>query len=150
GLQWASGNTTDLTAAPQFNRNFYSSDVTFDTNGNNVTFGSGLSGVGDFIKLGARTLTLASPLELLANPANPTIFTIARGSLSGGIDLDLAGVVHGSGTLVKNGPGTLRLTGTNTYSGGTNINGGLVNFNALSNFGSGTITLNGGGLQWAS
>ena len=40
--------------------------------------------------------------------------------------------------------------GTNTYSGGTTINGGLVNFSSGSNFGTGAITLNGGGLQWAS
>src|SRR5262249_56659474 len=40
--------------------------------------------------------------------------------------------------------------GTNTYSGGTSVTGGLINFSSASNFGSGTITLDGGGLQWAS
>src|SRR5436190_14509420 len=42
------------------------------------------------------------------------------------------------------------LSAANTYSGGTTVIGGLINFNSASNFGSGTITLNGGGLQWAS
>ena len=43
------------------------------------------------------------------------------------------------------------LTNTNTYAGGTTVSGGgLINFNAASNFGSGNITLNGGGLQWAT
>ena len=58
--------------------------------------------------------------------------------------------ITGTGGLVKQGSGILTLTGTNTYSGGTTITGGLINFAALNNFGTGTITLNGGGLQWAA
>ena len=54
------------------------------------------------------------------------------------------------GSLVKQGSGTLTLSANNTYSGGTTINAGLINFNSAGNFGTGTITLNGGGLQWAS
>ena len=42
------------------------------------------------------------------------------------------------------------MTGVNTYAGGTTVTGGLVNFATASNFGSGQITLNGGGLQWAT
>ena len=43
------------------------------------------------------------------------------------------------------------LSATNTYSGGTTISGGgVVNFNSGGNFGAGPITLNGGGLQWAT
>jgi autotransporter-associated beta strand protein len=52
--------------------------------------------------------------------------------------------------LTKIGTGTFTITGTSTYSGGTTINGGLINFNTANNFGSGTITLDGGGLQWAT
>jgi uncharacterized protein with beta-barrel porin domain len=56
----------------------------------------------------------------------------------------------GSLTLAKSGSGILTLSATNTYSGGTSVTGGMINFNAAGNFGSGTITLNGGGLQWAT
>lgn len=56
----------------------------------------------------------------------------------------------GSYSLTKSGAGTLTLSAANTYSGGTTIMGGLIHFSASNNFGSGTITLNGGGLQWAS
>ena len=60
------------------------------------------------------------------------------------------GANAGSWTLAKSGPGTLVLQTANTYSGGTTVTGGLVNFTAANNFGSGLVTLNGGGLQWAT
>jgi autotransporter-associated beta strand protein len=49
-----------------------------------------------------------------------------------------------------NGPGTLALTAASSYTGGTTVTSGLINFNAANNFGSGGITLNAGGLQWAA
>jgi autotransporter-associated beta strand protein len=77
----------------------------------------------------------------------------------GGNDLSTAvsgtiqdgGLFGGDGaSLTKTGTGVLTLTGTNTYSGGTTVTGGLINFMSANNFGSGSITLNGGGLQWAT
>ena len=64
--------------------------------------------------------------------------------------LTLAADIGGPGTLSKLGSGTLILTGNNTYSGGTTVSGGLINFAMAGNFGSGPITVNGGGLQWAT
>src|SRR5262249_17522477 len=61
-----------------------------------------------------------------------------------------AGEMSGTGALTKTGAGTVTRTANNTYSGGTIINGGLVNFSAGNNLGTGAITLNGGGLQWAT
>ena len=91
-----------------------------------------LSGVaGSTVQLGGNALTVGT--------ANSTTFA--------GI-IDDGG--NPGGSLVKQGSGTLTLTGTNTYSGGTTISGGMINFNAANNFGTGTITLNGGGLQWAA
>src|SRR5206468_1612200 len=60
GLQWASGNTTNLTASSRFDRVIGSAGATFDTNGNNVSFASALSGSGGLIKTGSGTLTLAA------------------------------------------------------------------------------------------
>jgi autotransporter-associated beta strand protein len=56
----------------------------------------------------------------------------------------------GSESLSKTGAGTLILSGTNSYSSDTTVTGGLVNFESLNNLGSGSVTLNGGGLQWAT
>ena len=63
--------------------------------------------------------------------------------------LVLAADISDVGTLSKAGPGILILTGNNSFSGGTTVTGGLINFMA-GGLGTGTISLNGGGLQWAT
>ena len=64
--------------------------------------------------------------------------------------LTLAADISGPGTLSKAGVGTLILTGNNSYAGGTTLTGGFINFNSANSFGSGLITINGAGLQWAT
>src|SRR4029077_17504302 len=64
--------------------------------------------------------------------------------------ITLGANISGLGTLSKAGVGTLILTGNNSYAGGTTITGGFINFNSANSFGSGLITLNVGGLQWAT
>ncbi len=94
GLRWAPGNTTDITHRLRLLNNF-----SFDTNGNNVSFGTALVGTGGMTKLGAGTLSLTVP---------------------------------------------------NSFTGGTLIKGGTVEFSALNAFSNGTVSLDGGGLRWAS
>jgi fibronectin-binding autotransporter adhesin len=81
---------------------------------------------------------------------NGTLNFSTNGTISGNItDQTGSGSGTGSWSLSHSG-GTLVLTGNNTYSGGTTINGGLINFNSASNFGSGQITIRYGTLQWAA
>ncbi|WP_418116240.1 autotransporter outer membrane beta-barrel domain-containing protein [Variovorax sp. NFACC27] len=61
-----------------------------------------------------------------------------------------ATAIAGTGTVAQNGSGITVLSGANTYSGGTLVNAGLINFSNGANLGTGNITLNGGGLQWAA
>ena len=81
-------------------------------------------------------------------------FTLGGNQLTVGgnnLSTSVSGVIDGSGgSLVKVGSGTLTLSGANTYTGGTTVNGGLINFTSAANLGTGTIALNGGGLQWAT
>ncbi len=61
-----------------------------------------------------------------------------------------SGIISGTGSLTQLGNSVQALAGANTYSGGTTISGGFINFASLANFGTGNVTLNGGGLQWAA
>ena len=45
------------------------------------------------------------------------------------------------------GPGTLILSGPNTYSGGTTLSQGILSISSAGNLGTGNITGNGGTLQ---
>ena len=56
GLQWATGNTADISAQLD---SLGSGGATFDTNGNNVTFATALGGTGGLTKAGTGTLTLS-------------------------------------------------------------------------------------------
>src|SRR5262249_44319203 len=47
----------------------------------------------------------------------------------------------------QNGPAMLTLTGANTYSGGTNLNGGILAVNSDANLGTGALSFNGGTLE---
>jgi autotransporter-associated beta strand protein len=59
----------------------------------------------------------------------------------------LSGLISGAGTFVKTGRGTLVLAATNSYTGGTSIEGGVLKLSSDGAAGSGVITLNGGSLQ---
>ena len=60
------------------------------------------------------------------------------------------GAISGSGTLAQAGPGTLLLNGSNSYTGGTFISGGLLQFGSTAgsvpSTAAGSITISGGAL----
>lgn len=60
-----------------------------------------------------------------------------------------AGLIGGSGSLIKQGEATLTLAGLNTYTGGTRVDAGLVRVASDDNLGdrSGLLTLRGGGVS---
>jgi len=100
---------------------------------------------------------------------NATILSTGTINTDAGTTLDWSGSIGGSGELIKQGPGTLLLSGTNNYSGGTNlaagtiegttngiqgniINNGILNFNqgfagtySGSISGGGSVQINGAG-----
>ncbi|WP_109317193.1 autotransporter domain-containing protein [Pseudovibrio ascidiaceicola] len=62
-------------------------------------------------------------------------------------DTIFAASISGEGKLIKSGVSFITLTGTNTYSGGTVINGGMLSVSDVSQLGTGEIVLNGGTFQ---
>ncbi|WP_244283459.1 autotransporter domain-containing protein [Pseudovibrio sp. Tun.PSC04-5.I4] len=58
-----------------------------------------------------------------------------------------AGDISGAGQLIKSGTSTITLTGTNSYTGGTTINAGLLSISDMAQLGTGEILLNGGTFQ---
>ena len=73
-------------------------------------------------------------------------------TVTGAGNTNLTGVIGTStGSLTKTGSGTLTLSNVaSTFSGGTILSGGITNFTALNNLGTGAITMDGGTLQWAT
>lgn len=63
---------------------------------------------------------------------------------NGANNLTIDGTISGEGMLVKNGGAGLGLRNSNTYSGGTILNNGLLAPAYNDSFGTGTISLNGG------
>lgn len=88
-------------------------------------------------------------VDTVAGDGSP-IFTVGSGNASS----TFSGVIKnttGSLTLSKTGTGRLILTGTNTYSGGTTVNGGVLQVGdggATGSIGSGPIAITTGTLEY--
>jgi autotransporter-associated beta strand protein len=103
----------------------------FDFNGDSETFAS-LSGTGIITNSSSSN---TSTIALGGNNASTTFSGIIQNGASG------AGVV----ALTKNGTGTLTLSGPNTYTGSTIINGGTLTLSG-GNTGGGAVTVNSGAI----
>ncbi|EDY17000.1 autotransporter-associated beta strand repeat protein [Chthoniobacter flavus Ellin428] len=138
------------TGSSSFNVNANTSSATPQTL--TLTGGTNANGGADLISLSAKTTGTIT----LGGTAGVGTLTIAFGATNGTISVanSAAKLVVGANAhltgingITKNGAGTLQILSTNSYTGGTTINFGTIAF-ANGSLGSGTITLNGGGLQW--
>jgi autotransporter-associated beta strand protein len=136
--------------------------VTVNATSNYTFSGTGkISGTSAFIKTNTGTLLILTT----NNFSGPTtisqgILQLGNGTISAALGTNviqnsgtllmnlpgsnsLANVVSGTGRLVQTSSGTLTLTASNTYSGGTTISNGTLQLNPGAWFGSGNVTNNG-------
>ncbi|MEO8023510.1 autotransporter domain-containing protein [Polaromonas sp.] len=121
------------------------------------TYAGQMSGTGFLNKTGAGTLVLTgantysggttvsggilqgSSTSLQGNILNNAAVTFDQASVG-----TYASAMSGTGSLTKQGAGNLILSGTNTYSGATNINAGTLSVNG--SIGNSAVTVNNGGI----
>ncbi|GAA2838004.1 autotransporter-associated beta strand protein [Aminobacter aminovorans] len=129
------------------------SNVTFSNNGTLSLTGGNLTGIGELTNgaggtidiSGGRTLSLATLTSTGGNAAGAgtieasTAFNFNAGSY--------ATKLTGTAVLNKIGAGTVTLTGTNTYTGGTNISGGTLSVASDASLGNGALSFSGGTLN---
>lgn len=109
----------------------------------------------------ASNLVLNGGTLRLTGQQTNTNRSLTLGASGGAIDIanssssmQISGVVSGAGGLVKSGPGTLILASSNTYTGGTTIDGGSIYLAGatanVSGLGTGPVTLVNGTLTMAN
>jgi autotransporter-associated beta strand protein len=133
GLQWAAGNTTDISAqlAP-----LGAAGATFNTNGNGVRFATGLTGSGSLTKTGAGGLFLVGANTYTGGTV------VNNGILHIGAEGGPAGSIVGTATV--NGDDS-HLAFLSTSSAGNlviTLNGGTAHFFGDSTAANATITAN--------
>ena len=135
-------------------------NVTLSSNGGTLSLSAlGILGTGILVDN-----TNASTLTITANVAvnNSQAWTNNSGNLftvSGNVDLSgnaltvngtgntlISGEIAGvNGSIIKDDSGTLTLTGTNIYAGGTAVNGGTLLVNGTAGTGTGAVTVSNAG-----
>ncbi len=101
-------------------------------------------GYGNFL-LNGGVLTVSGSRQSIINAT--TFQSVNGGSFNvsvtgAGVDLLVASIIDG-GNVVKNGPGTMALTGANTYTGTTTVNSGTLLVNGST--ATGAVAVNSGG-----
>ncbi|PWL18378.1 autotransporter outer membrane beta-barrel domain-containing protein [Falsochrobactrum shanghaiense] len=136
---------TDLGTLVLGGVNSYSGGTMIDGGVVQVSADVNLGAAGGALSLGGGTLRNTAAM----NSARATTLLAGGGTFDTLADLTLNGIIDGVDGLTKTGGATLTLTGTNSYGGGTAINGGTVAVSADQNLGqaNGAVTFNGGTLN---
>ncbi|HZZ27613.1 MAG TPA: autotransporter-associated beta strand repeat-containing protein [Pirellulales bacterium] len=128
GTTWDLHNTANWTSTASSNPNLY-------FNNDNVTFADVASTPSVSVSLGSSLAPQSVVFTNTTGNGNSSDFTISGG-----------GSIVGTASLTKSGTGTVTIATSNTYSGGTFLQAGLLNVNNNTALGTGTLTISGGTL----
>jgi outer membrane autotransporter protein len=135
--------TLTLTGTNSYSGGTFVSEGTLQVNSD-----ANLGAPGAAVSLNNGTLAVAANPngQSFARPITITNLGAIYTPLAGNGTVTFSGPISGTGMLVADGSGTINLTGTNTYEGGTRVSGGSVLFTSDANFGAAgtTITLENG------
>ena len=124
-------STNDFAAATPFvNLNFGTSAGVFNLSGNSLTL------AGDIVSESSATQTVAMPLILAAG--SHILYAPTNGRLV------LSGALSGAGQLLMQAGGWVTLGGSNTFSGGVEIQSGLLQQGSAAALGSGVVNVRDG------
>jgi autotransporter-associated beta strand protein len=130
--EWRSGSPTGTLVAWS---NSADNDAYFPASSGTVTLGTGVT---------AESLTFNASGYSIAG----STLTLSGGSgqisVPSGDTATISSALAGSSGLTKVGAGTLTLSGTDTYTGGTNLSAGQLNLNSNSAISTGTFTIGSG------
>ena len=141
----AGGNVTlsGPTAVNTLTLNSFAGNYVLGTSGQTITLNGSITA-----NSGSGQTRILSPV--FNNDTNLTVGGTAETPADRAIsNVKIEDIISGDGGLVKNGPGSLWLTGANTYAGPTTVNEGILRNQDgnLSGMTSGLITLNGGVIE---
>ncbi|EED7529097.1 AIDA autotransporter-like protein ShdA, partial [Salmonella enterica subsp. enterica] len=127
-------------------------DATLELN-TGGTFDNAISGSGQVVKSGDKTLTLSGSNTYTGGSTindgtlvASNVEALGTGDVTNNATLELntggdfTNNISGSGQVVKSGDETLTLSGSNTYTGGTTINDGTLVATSVEALGSGDVT----------
>jgi fibronectin-binding autotransporter adhesin len=109
------------------------------TDNNLGSASGGLTFNGGTLQFGS-ALNLASTRTITLNGGGGTFDT-------NGFNINISQGITGNGGFTKTGPGTVTLSGSNSYSGGTVLNAGILIVNNAQALGLGDVTVNAGILE---
>ena len=106
-LQWASGNTQDISSRIYIDRD---KTATIDTSDNTVTFANATSGAGSLIKAGTGTLVVTAALSCSSVAVNAGTLQIGNGGTSGSVASSTGQIqLQDSATLVLDRSDTIAI-----------------------------------------
>lgn len=150
-VTWSAGDNATFSAAGNttVNSTITVGSLTFTSSTANSSI---LAGAGTFTLNGGITVTNTGNTTAITNTITSNItlganqtWTVNNGGSIGTANLTVSGIISGANRrLTKAGNGTLILSGLNTFSGGTTIDGGTLQLKAAATnaFNTGNLTYN--------